>query len=156
MFQIGKPDGDYREFAIAGDYAAFPAAVPSRRRSSWWARATPQQQWPFIHPGPTDAWAGGRPHAFKITFTLPDVVPGYYRLVVDFVSTHGASPPRLTLDINGTQLSRRLPAGSNDDALTNPKAGKKCSLQQFIPVLPAPRGDELHHAAQRGGKLGAL
>ena len=52
---------------------------------------------------------------------------------MDFISTHYASPPRLTLDINGTQLKRRLPPGNNDDALTNPKAGKKCSLEQFIP-----------------------
>ena len=53
--------------------------------------------------------------------------------MLDFVSTQGAVPPRLTMDINGTQLSRTLPRGSGDDALTNPKAGKNYSWQQPIP-----------------------
>jgi len=132
VFQIGTPDGDYREFAIAGNYAAFRRQFP-HDVDFVVGQSDPQQQWPFIQPGPMDGWAGSRPHPFKITFALADPVPGYYRLVVDFVSTHGFSPPRLTIDINGNQINRRLPAGTDDDALTNPKAGKNYSLQQLIP-----------------------
>ena len=65
-------------------------------------QSDPKKDWPWIQPGPSDAWAGSRPHAFKITFDLPDVAAGYYRLVLDFVDTHGAAPPRLTIGINGT------------------------------------------------------
>jgi alpha-mannosidase len=132
VFQIGKPDGDYGEFAIAGNYAAFPQQFP-HDVDFVVGQSDAQRQWPFIHPGPTDAWAGSRSHAFKITFALPDVLPGYYRLVIDLVSTHYASPPRLTIDINGTQLSRALPLGKDDAALTNAKAGKNYSLQQLLP-----------------------
>ena len=132
MFQIGTPDGDYREFAIAGNYAAYPQQFP-RDVDFIVGQSDPQRQWPFIQPGPMDSWAGSRPHAFKVSFVLADPVPGYYRLVVDFVSTHGAAPPRFTIDINGTQLNRRLPAGNEDTALTNAKSGKNYSLQQLIP-----------------------
>jgi hypothetical protein len=132
VFQIGKADGDYGEFAIAGNYAAFPQRFP-HDVDFVVGRSEAKQDWPFIHPGPVDGWAGGGAHAFKITFALPDVLPGYYLLVADFVSTHGWSPPRLTIDINGTQLSRTLPRGNGDAALTNPKAGKEYSLQQPIP-----------------------
>ena len=132
VFQIGKPDGDYGEFAIAGDYAAYAQQFP-HDVDFVVGQSDPKRDWPFIHPGPTDAWAGRRSHAFKITFALPEVVPGYYRLVVDFVSTQGASPPRFTIDINGTQLSHTLPPGPGDDSLKNPKAGKEYSLQQPIP-----------------------
>ena len=132
VFQIGKPDGDYGEFAIAGHHADYSERFP-HDVDFVVGRSDAKQDWPFIHPGPADAWAGGRSHAFKITFALPDVLPGYYLLVADFVSTHGAAPPRLTIEINDTQLSRSLPAGDGDAAMTNPKAGKNCSLQQPIP-----------------------
>ena len=132
VFQIGKQDGDYGEFAAAGNYAAYPQRFP-HDVDFVVGQGDAQRDWPFIHPGPTDAWAGSRSHAFKIRFALPDVLPGHYRLVVDFVSTHGASPPRLAIDINGTQLSRTLPPGSGDAALTNPKTGKNYSLQQLLP-----------------------
>ena len=132
VFQIGKADGDYQEFGIAGNYAAFTQQFP--HDVDFVVGQSDARQWPFIHPGPLDAWAGGGPHTFKITFALPEVIPGYYRLAIDFISAHYASPPRLTIDINGTQLKRRLPAGPSDAALTNPKAGKSFSLEQVIPA----------------------
>ena len=132
VFHIGSADGDYGEFAIAGNYPAYLQQFP-KDANFVVGRSDPKRDWPFILPGPTDGWAGGRTHAARITFVLPQVVPGYYQLVVDFVSTHYASPPRLVLNINGTKLARRLPAGNSDEPLTNPKAGRNCSLQQFIP-----------------------
>ena len=133
VFQIGKPDGDYREFAIVGDYGAYAQRF-AHDVDFVVGQSDPQRQWPFIQPGPLDSWAGSRTHAFKISFPLADPVPGYYRLVVDYVSTHGASPPRLSIDINGTQLTRRLPAGSGDAVLADAKSGKNYSLQQLIPA----------------------
>ncbi len=133
VFQIGQPDGDYSELALAGNHAAFPKQFP-HDVDFVVGQSNPKEQWPFVHPGPLDTWAGERAHAFKISFSIPELVPGYYRLVIDFVATHYASPPRLTLDINGTQLKRRLPAGTTDEPLTHPKAGKHCSLEQVLPA----------------------
>jgi hypothetical protein len=133
VFQIGRPDGDYAEFAIAGNLSAFPQKFPQDVDFAV-GQSQAKQQWPFVHPGPLDAWAGGRAHAFRITFSVSKLVPGYYRFVIDFVDTHDSAPPCLTIDINGTQLKRRLPAGNGDASLTNPKAGKNYSLEQVIPA----------------------
>jgi hypothetical protein len=62
------------------------------------------------------------------------VAAGYYRLVLDFVDTHGAEPPGFTIGINGTVLKFRLPPGHGDESLSNPKVGKNYSLQQVFPA----------------------
>ena len=133
VFQIGQPDGDYREFAIAGNHAAFGSQF-SNDVSFVAGQSDPRLRWPFIQPGPLDDWAGGRRHTFKINFAMPALVSGYYRLVIDFVSTHYSAPPLLAIDVNGTQLRHRLPPGNSDAPLTDPKAGKPCSLEQLLPA----------------------
>jgi alpha-mannosidase len=133
VFQIGVPDGDYHEFALAGDWHSFLQKFPHDTAFTV-GQSDPKQDWPWIQPGPIDEWAGSRAHTFKITFDLPQVVPGYYRLVLDFVDTHGAQPPGLSIGINGTYLKANLPPGNNDQGLSNPKAGKHYTLQQLFPA----------------------
>ena len=140
LFQIGAPDGDYHEFAIAGNYAAYPAQFP-HDVDFVVGQSDPGRDWPYVQPGPEDGWAGGKPHTFKIHFQIPEPAPGFCRLVIDFVSTHPARPPRLSIDINGEKIERQLPAGSSDDALANPRAGKNYSLQQLIPSALLRAGD---------------
>src|ERR1035441_8804707 len=92
VFQIGVADGDYHEFALAGNYPAYPQTFPHDVDFTI-GQSDPKKDWPWIQPGPTDAWAGSRPHVFRITFDLPEVAAGYYRLVLDFVDTHAGEPP---------------------------------------------------------------
>ncbi len=132
VFQIGAPDGDYREFAIAGDYAAYAKRFPDDVNFVV-GQSDPAKDWPYVLPGPADAWAGNRPHTFVIYFQLPQPPTGFYRLVLDFVSTHPSGPPRLIMDINGETIECTLPRGSSDAALTDPRAGKHGSLAQLIP-----------------------
>jgi hypothetical protein len=132
VFQIGAADGDYHEFALAGDYQAYPQRFP-HDVDFVVGKSNPKEDWPWIHPGPTDAWAGSRAHTFKITFDLPEVGAGYYRLVLDFVDTQGAEPPGITIGINGTELKCKLPPGHGDESLSNAKVGKNYSLQQVFP-----------------------
>jgi hypothetical protein len=133
IFQIGVPDGDYREFAIAGNYADYAKQFPDDVDFVV-GQSDAGRDWPYIQPGPDDDWAGHKPHTFTIHFQIHKQTRGYDRLVIDFVSAHYSDPPRLRIDINGERLERRLPAGSNDDALTNSKSGKHYSLQQLIPA----------------------
>src|ERR1017187_2840129 len=133
VFQIGVADGDYHEFALAGNYQAYPQTFP-HDADFVVGQSDPKKDWPWIHPGPTDGWAGGGAHTFKITFTLPEVAVGYYRLVLDFVDTHAAEPPGLTVGINGTPLKLKLPPGHGDESLSNAKVGKNYSLQQVLPA----------------------
>ena len=133
VFQIGAADGDYHEFAIAGDHAAYSRQF-SNDVSFVVGQSEPKEAWPYIIPGPGDAWAGNKEHPFRITFQAPTNISGYYRLVIDFVSTHPSNPPLLAIDINGEKVEHKLPNGSSDDALGNPKAGKHYTLRQLIPA----------------------
>jgi alpha-mannosidase len=142
VFQIGAADGDYREFALAGNFGAYVERFP-RDADFTVGNSDPGKDWPWIHPGPADSWAGSRPHTFRITFDLAEVVAGYYRLVVDFVDTHSAQPPGLTIGINGTELKFKLPAGGGDASLSNAKAGKRYSLHQVFPATLLQSGKNL-------------
>ncbi len=155
VFQIGVADGDYHEFALAGNYQAYQQTFP-HDADFVVGQSDPRKDWPWIQPGPSDAWAGSRPHVFKITFDLPEVAAGYYRLVLDFVDTHGWAPPEFTIGINGTSLNVKLPPGHGDESLSNPKVGKNYSLQQVFPATLLARRHEHHHAGERSGQLGAV
>jgi alpha-mannosidase len=134
VFQIGVPDGDYREFALAGNYASYSAQFP-QDVDFVVGKSDPARDWPYIQPGPADSWAGGKPHSATIHFQIAAPGSNYYRLVLDFVSAHYSAPPHLTVAVNGEQLDVTLPAGRNDDALTDPRAGKNYSWRQLL--LPA-------------------
>ena len=155
VFQIGVADGDYREFALAGNYQAYAHTFP-HDADYVVGRSDPKKDWPWIQPGPSDAWAGSRAHTFKITFDLPEVAAGYYRLVLDFVDTQAMVPPDITLGINGTILKFKLPPGHGDDSLGNPKVGKNYSLQQVFPAALLRAGKNIITVAERPRELGAL
>lgn len=142
LFQIGAPDGDYREFAIAGNYEAYPKEFPNDVNFTA-GQSDPAKDWPYILPGPADAWAGRKTHTFAIHFQLPAAASDYCQLVLDFVSAHESDPPLLALDINGEIIEKKLQPGWNDDALTNPKAGRNFSVRQIIPPGLLHAGDNV-------------
>ena len=121
LWQIGTPDGDDREFALApggyADYATDGFFVVGQ--------SDPKRDWPYVHPGPTDPWAGGRPHTFTVAFGLDAPPAAAGKLVVALVDTHSKDPPKLTLKINGTPFSQQMPAGAGDDSVFGkPERGK--------------------------------
>ena len=141
VFQIGVQDGDYHEFAIAGDYSQYSEKFPTDVDYVV-GQSDPARDWPYILPGPVDGWAGNRQHKFTIHFQIPQPEPGYYELDIDFVNTHDAAPPDLVVDVNGGGVKRQLPQGvSGDESLTNPKAGKPYSLPLLIPATQFHAGD---------------
>ncbi|HEV2328552.1 MAG TPA: polysaccharide lyase family protein [Verrucomicrobiae bacterium] len=141
VFQIGVPDDDYHEFAIAGDYSQYPEKFPSDVNYTV-GQSDPARDWPYILPGPVDGWAGNRSHAFTIHFQLGHGESGLYQLVVDFVNTHDGEPPDLVINVNGGAVRQQLPRGVGGDAsLTNPKTGKLYSLNQLIPAKVLHAGD---------------
>ncbi|MGO8931242.1 MAG: polysaccharide lyase family protein [Limisphaerales bacterium] len=150
VFQIGVADRNYEEFALARNYQTYPQTFP-HDADFVVGQSDPKKDWPWIHPGPTDAWADSRPHVFKITFDLPEVAAGYYRLVLDFVDTHAGEPPVFTVGINGTPIKFKLPPGHSDESLTNPKAGKNYSLQQVFPATLLQAGKNTITLANDGG-----
>src|SRR5262249_45085766 len=57
IFQIGAADGDFHEFAIAGNEKNYPKQFPNDVNYVV-GRSDAKQDWPFVHPGPVDVWGG--------------------------------------------------------------------------------------------------
>ena len=55
---------------------------------------------PFIHPGPVNAWAGHATHTFNIEFELADVPPGHCLLQIGLCCSSQAHPLRFTVRLN--------------------------------------------------------
>jgi len=133
LWQIGKADDETRDLALAPKgYARFggdPLFVVGRSEA--------KKDWPYVHPGPADAWAGGRQHTFSIAFGLKAAPKGgQCRLVIDLVDTHGQVPPRLRIRINGHDVERQMPKGAGDaSVMGEPEKGKEHRV-----VVPFPAG----------------
>ena len=111
LWQIGKADNDTRDLALGPNgYNRFtddPLFVVGR--------SVAKKDWPYVHPGPGDAWAGSREHTFAIVFGLKaPPAKGDCRLIVDLVDTHGLTPPRLRVAVNGHATVRGVPRGGGD------------------------------------------
>ena len=60
LWQIGRADRNNAEFALA------PAGYGQFKTDALFVigESDPKQDWPYVHPGPGDVWAGGREHTF--------------------------------------------------------------------------------------------
>jgi len=135
LWQIGKADNNTAEFALGPDRSnqyssGFPhdamfVAGPS----------DPKKDWPYIQPGPADAWAGSKSHTFTILFGIKKPpTRGQAELVLDFVDTHSAVPPKMEIKINDTSFIRKTPRGAGDaSAHGEPEKGREHRL-----VIPFP------------------
>lgn len=153
VFQIGQTDGDYRELALAGQYAAFSRqfAKPVVFEAG---KSQAARDWPYIHPGPADVWAGGRVHWFAIRFVLTDQPRGVFRLRIDLVNTHYGVPPALAVRLGGREGRFPMPAGASDAALTDPKAGKPYHIELLLPPEMFQQGaNEIRLACLEGSWL---
>jgi len=132
LWQIGAQDRNNAEFALApkgyhqfADDGFLIVGVSDARTA-----------WPYVQPGPSDNWAGNRPHTFTVLFGVEKAVPkGTCRLVVDMLDTHYAAVPTLRIEVNGQPFERTLPAGASDASVSgNPAAGKP---HQLVVEFPA-------------------
>ncbi len=122
LWQIGKVDHNDAEFALApGSYAQF-------KDDAFFiaGKSDAKRDWPYVQPGPADAWAGSRPHTFTIVFGLAQPpTAGACKLALDLLDTHSQSPPKLSIEINGRSFERQLPPGAGDASLQGePARGK--------------------------------
>jgi hypothetical protein len=142
LWQIGKPDNNNAEFALAPrDYARF-------KDDGFFVvgRSDPKADWPYVHPGPGDGWAGARPHTFTIVFGLKqNPSAGQCRLILDLLDTHQSSPPRLRVEINGRKFERNAPKGAGDASVFGePAKGREFAWNlQFPSDLLRAGGNEI-------------
>ena len=139
FWAIGRFDRDCREFALAPDrsnqFREDGLFVVGQSES--------RTDWPYVHPGPGDLWAGARPHTFAVLFgvnKLPE--SGRCRLLVKILDTHRHNPPPLRVLINGQPFDRELPAGVGDPSLLGqPEKGRPFELKIDFPTHLLQRGD---------------
>ncbi len=138
LWEIGKPDRNNAEFALApGGYAQFQSdgfVVGS---------SDPKKDWPYVHPGPVDSWAGSRPHTFLVLFGLKAVpAAGDCRLEFNLIDAQGTSPPTLRVEVNGTAFERALPAGAGDASVHGqPDKGRQYKFTVPFPSSLLKTGD---------------
>lgn len=122
LWEIGKADRNNAEFALApGGYAQF-------KNDGFFVGGVsdPKQDWPYVHPGPADAWAGAKSHTFIVLFGLKTVpAAGECRLQLNLIDRQASAPPRLRVEINGQTFERTLPPGAGDASVQgDPSKGK--------------------------------
>ena len=131
LWQIGAPDRNNAEFALA------PKGYNHFAEDGFFVvgQSEAKTAWPYVNPGPTDAWAGSRPHTFSILFGVKGAVSeGTCRLVLDMIDTHYHAVPTLRIEVNGQAFERTLPAGASDASISgNPAAGKPYQLVVEFP-----------------------
>lgn len=122
LWQIGKADSSNAEFALA------PAGFSRFNADAFYVvgRSDPGQAWPYVHPGPSDDWAGSREHVFTILFGAQAAGQGgTCKLLVDLIDTHRQSPPRLRVTVNDHAFDRQMPPGAGDASVQgDPTKGK--------------------------------
>ena len=132
LWQIGQPDNDDREFALA------PKGYGQFREDGFFVvgKSDPKRDWPYVHPGPADGWAGGRPHTFSIVFGLKAApTTGDCKLRLDLVDTQNAVPPALRIQVNGREFRRNLPNGAGDASVFGePAKGREHKFDLAFPA----------------------
>ena len=101
LWQIGKSDKSYDDLAIARNYPAFQERFGRQPLVFEIGRSEAARDWPFIHPGTDDAWAGSREHPFTIRFTLPEAPRGLFTLRIELTDAHSGRPPTLLVRVGG-------------------------------------------------------
>lgn len=122
LWQIGQSDNNNAEFALT------PRGHDAFKEDGFFVvgQSDSRTDWPYAHPGPSDAWAGNRQHTFTVVFGLKSAVPaGQCHLVLDLLDTHSSGPPRLRVEVNGKRFEKTVPAGAGDASINgDPSKGR--------------------------------
>lgn len=139
LWRIGLPGGSNGGLALA------PEGWKEYREDGFFivGRSSAGTDWPYVHPGPEDAWAGSRQHTFSVIFALKDhPTAGSATLTFELLDTHSRVPPLLRVRINGHDFERSLRAGAGDESLYGqPDRGRKSSFTVECPAEWLVRGN---------------
>jgi hypothetical protein len=131
LWQIGTPDNNTRDFALApggyNDYAADGFFIVGESDA--------KRDWPYVHPGPSDPWGGKQPHTFTIAFALDAAPAADGKFAIALADTQAKSPPKLTVRINGRASAHQMPPGAGDDSVFGkPERGKPHRIEVPVPA----------------------
>ncbi len=144
IWEIGAADNSSSGMALAPlDYKRF-----LEHDFGWEDRfyligfSKPQQDWPYVLPGPKDSWGGTGPtsgirsHVLNILFGLENLpVQAEWKFVVDILGNNVDHPPLFKIIINGKSWEYQLQAG-NDNSVVDGKFLKAREHKIEIPIGP--------------------
>lgn len=135
LWEIGERNNSSSEFALA------PKKFNEFKSGALYVvgQSDPKKDWPYVHPGPADTWAGSKGHRFVILFDIEKAGVGTSTLKIDLVDTHAAAPPQLDVRVNGSSFPCTLPVGTGGDAAIN---GDQRTAKEYELLVPIP-GDRL-------------
>ncbi len=136
LWQIGKPDGNSSEFALApGQGGLFV-----KDGLFIVGRSTEKEAWPYAHPGPDDAWAGNRQHPFSVLFGLKEVpATDSCHLLVKLVDV-GPRDIQLDIKVNDHDFSVHVPRGAAKAIYGDAATGRKTAFTVSIPSAALQKG----------------
>lgn len=149
LWEIGKADDDNREFALA------PNQFEKFSQDGVWfvGEADAARNWPYVHPGPNDGWAGNRSHTFVVGFALREAPPaGEIKLKVKLLDAQHSGPPQVEFNLNGHSETRQLAAGPDDESVRGqPAKGKRQELEIVFPSGALKAGENQLTITTRSG-----
>ena len=142
LFQIGRADDNTAEFALGPNRSGQYSAAFPRDAIYVVGQSDPKRDWPYIHPGPADVWAGSKSHTATILFGVESApTQGTCTLHMDLVDTHSSVPPRLQIKVNGTLFEKQLPRGAGDaSAFGEVEKGRECRTSIEFPARLIEKG----------------
>ncbi|MDR0699588.1 MAG: hypothetical protein LBG28_10290 [Tannerella sp.] len=122
LWQIGQKNKSSAEFALGPfDYAGF-AKNFGNNTILYEIGKDKTSDFPFVIPGPNDAWAGNSSKQILICFSVKDIpIPCKAKLDIGFVETHPSGAPILEITVNGFRKDIRVPAGNDQHYFVNKK-----------------------------------
>lgn len=140
--RLGTFDGKSLEFQFApSGYADIPKAYPSAEIDYTDGIDSPGTAWPYLLPGPGDAWGGRKVYTAQWGIQLPQAPSGDLDLAVWLIDTARLGG-QLEVEVNGTpvqdiQLVSGATRGSREGDATLPGTTLVRSFHEFqVPAAP--------------------
>lgn len=136
---IGEVDGRTLEHHLApGSYARIPEAHPDALIEYVDGEDTPGEAWPYLLPGPLDAWAGSRSYRARWTLTLEAAPTEDHDLALWFVDTTRKGGT-LQVTVNETHLEDlELAIGATRGSREGDATAEGSPLVRSFHELPVP------------------
>jgi len=139
LWQIGTADNNYAEFALS------PNQYDHFKNDGLFivGKTDAKKTWPYVHPGPSDGWAGARVHTYSIHFGIAATTAnGQCKLILDLVDTHATIQDQIKIQLNGKDTTITLPKGAGDASIFgNPAKGRQHIATLLFPASILKAGD---------------
>jgi len=121
IWSIGKAGNGFNDFGLAPNQYANWSGDPT-----YFVNISDTKDWPYVHPGPDDPWAGATAHTFTVVFNIAEMGPaGDCRLKFYIADAHESGPPKLEISINGAKHVCDVNKGNGAAINGDPAAGAK-------------------------------